>query len=371
MNPVRVFSDRAYLPPHANHIWQLFPFWGTTSREANTVQPKRFAKYMGEAPAFLEMTSLEDCDFAIFPAEYQESESPEGRALFHRFTRLAASAGKATIVFTGGDLEHSLPQFGGYEFHTSLYRSTIGQNTFAMPPAMGDVLEEDLAGSLVLLAKEPRARLGFCGFAPPVSTPVGRRMLKEVVRDFLYSTGSLSRTAVGYAPRAKAIRALRSPNVIDTDIILRGNSRFEWSCGYLLTNGDARDIAPLRRHYLDNLLRSPYSLCVRGQGNYSLRFYEALCCGRIPVFVDTDCVLPLEDVINWKEYCVWVGEKDITHIEEILADFHAQISATRFQELQRACRELWVHYLSPLSFMRRSATDWGPVGNRAPSCCAD
>lgn len=29
---------------------------------------------------------------------------------------------------------------------------------------------------------------------------------------------------------------------------------------------------------------SDYVLCTRGNGNYSIRFYEALCRGRIPVF---------------------------------------------------------------------------------------
>jgi len=353
---LRVFSDRAYLPALADHIWQLSPFWGITTREGESIQPKRLARYMKESGAILELTSLERADLAIFPAEYQVSDSNDGRNRFQRFTRLAASAGKPTIVFTGGDLEHSLPEFNGYEFHTSLYRSTAGKNTFAMPATIGDIVEEELAGSLPLLPKEPRARVGFCGFAPPGSMPPGKEMLKENLRDLLYSTGLLSATRVGYAPRARAIRALKKSKAVGTNVVLRGNGGFNWACGYLLKEREASDVTLQRWEYLENLLGSPYALCVRGRGNYSLRFYEAMCCGRIPVFVNTDCVLPFEHMVNWKDYCVWVEERDIPHIGEILADFHANISSVRFKELQLACRRLWLDYLSPESFMRQLST---------------
>jgi Exostosin family len=364
---VRVFSDRAYLPTNVDHIWQLSPFWGATGREEESIQPKRLARYIKEGQAILELTSLERAEFALFPAEYQLCDNEERRPFFHDFTRLAASAGKPTIAFTGGDLEHRLPEFNGYEFHTSLYRSTTGKNTFAMPAAIGDIIDEELAGLLPVLSKEPRPSLGFCGFAPPVCMPFGKEMLKEMVRDLLYPSGLLSVTHVGYAPRARAIRALRNSKVIDIDFVLRGNSRFMWAFGYLLKNRGVDDIAIQRREYLKNLLGSPYTLCVRGRGNYSLRFYEALCCGRIPVFVNTDCVLPFENVIKWKDYCVWVEERDIPHIGEILADFHAGISSARFIELQIACRKLWLDYLSPESFIRHLLINFqysGPRGER-------
>ena len=349
---MKIFSDRAYIPPHVDHIWQLSPFWGLTELEIKSLQPQRLSRYMRDGKAILQMTSLEEADFAVFPAEYQQCHSEDRRGFFHRFTQLAAAAGKPTIVFTGGDLEHALPEFTGYEFHTSLYRSNKAKCTFGMPPAIGDLVDEELGGSLPVLAKQPMASLGFCGSAPPFGMSLGKEMLKETLRDLLYGAGLLSRTHVGYAPRAKAIRVLRRTKAIKTSILIRGNSRFTWAFGYLLKDNDERTLTKQRQEYLANLLGSPYTLCVRGRGNYSLRFYEALCCGRIPVLVDTDCVLPFEKQINWKDYCVWVEESDISHIGEIVSDFHARISDIEFKELQLACRRLWLDYLSPESFMR-------------------
>jgi hypothetical protein len=335
-----------------DHIWQLSPFWGLTELEKKSLQPQRLSRYMRDGKAILQMASLEEADFAVFPAEYQQCHSEERRGFFYSFTQLAAAAGKPTIVFTGGDLEHALPEFTGYEFHTSLYRSNKAKRTFAMPPAIGDLVDEELGGSLPVLPKEPMASLGFCGSAPPFGMSLGKEMLKETLRDFLYGAGLLSRTHVGYAPRAKAIRVLRNTKTIKTSILIRGQSRFTWAFGYLLKDTDESTLAEQRREYFANLLGSPYTLCVRGRGNYSLRFYEALCCGRIPVLVNTDCVLPFENQINWKDYCVWVEDSDISRIGEILSDFHARISDVEFKELQLACRKLWLDYLSPESFMR-------------------
>ena len=75
-----------------------------------------------------------------------------------------------------------------------------------------------------------------------------------------------------------------------------------------------------------------------------------LCCGRIPVFVDTDCVLPFHSEINWKEYCVWVDEKEVSRVGEIVAAFHDSLTNRQFLDLQRECRKLWEDYLSPEGF---------------------
>ena len=87
-----------------------------------------------------------------------------------------------------------------------------------------------------------------------------------------------------------------------------------------------------------------------GGGNFSLRFYEALSCGRIPVFVDTDCVLPFHDTIDWRRYGVWCDQSELPDIADKVADFHARLDARAFATLQRSCRTLWEERLSALGF---------------------
>ena len=88
----------------------------------------------------------------------------------------------------------------------------------------------------------------------------------------------------------------------------------------------------------------------RGTGNFSMRFYETLCLGRIPIFVDTDCVLPYDFSLDWKQHCVWIDRSEIPFIAEKVADFHAALSPDDFIDLQRGNRELWEERLSTEGF---------------------
>ena len=72
--------------------------------------------------------------------------------------------------------------------------------------------------------------------------------------------------------------------------------------------------------------------------------------GRIPAFVDTDCILPYHDTIDWRRYAVWVDESDLGNAARILADFHARMSPQEFRERQLECRRLWEERLTADGF---------------------
>lgn len=77
--------------------------------------------------------------------------------------------------------------------------------------------------------------------------------------------------------------------------------------------------------FYDNMLESQYVLWVRAAEDFSVRFYETLVMGRIPLYVHTDGYLPLPNAIDWKDHVVWVDYKDRHHIAEILLEFHTQL----------------------------------------------
>lgn len=107
-----------------------------------------------------------------------------------------------------------------------------------------------------------------------------------------------------------------------------------------------------REQFVRNLVESDYALCVRGAGNFSYRLYEALSCGRIPVFIDTDCVLPFEDAIDWRRLCVWVESTDIDTLDRKIVEFHDALDEAAFQQRQLECRRTWEEWRSPSGFHR-------------------
>src|SRR5690606_37188550 len=91
---------------------------------------------------------------------------------------------------------------------------------------------------------------------------------------------------------------------------------------------------------------------MRGGGNFSVRFYEALAMGRIPVFINTDSSLPFDDRIDWKKHVVWVDRKDWKRAGEKVADFHSRLSNEEFEILQVENRKLWEEKLGYGGFFK-------------------
>jgi hypothetical protein len=103
-----------------------------------------------------------------------------------------------------------------------------------------------------------------------------------------------------------------------------------------------------RENFFRNLQENIFILTPRGCGNFSYRFYEALCFGRIPVFVNTDCVLPFENLIDYKKEIVFVEENDIASLPDKIKEYCNEYDLL---ERQKRCREIWENYLNPNGFL--------------------
>ena len=77
----------------------------------------------------------------------------------------------------------------------------------------------------------------------------------------------------------------------------------------------------------------------RGDSNMAIRFYEALVFGRIPVVIDTEWVLPLEDVIDYKKFVVFVPHADIQNTDKYIREFWDKLSNEDFHTVQKRARE--------------------------------
>ena len=95
-----------------------------------------------------------------------------------------------------------------------------------------------------------------------------------------------------------------------------------------------------------------YTLCVRGTGNFSARMYETLALGRIPIFVNTDCILPFNNKIDWDKHVVWVEYNEISEITEKVLLFHNSFNEKTFTKLQKKNRMLWEKYFKFSGFFQ-------------------
>jgi len=324
---LRIYSDLSLVPPGGSHVVMLYPFWGKNPEDPADPNSGRFDRYANSGAALLELVSLDDASVAVFPTEWSESAA-HAAALF---AEAAADAGKPTVFFAGADDHLAVRHEQALVFQTSIVRSRRGPNEFAQPAWSEDFVTEHLGGRLPIRAKGALPVVGFCGLAP-ASRGVLRRFRTHPAH-----------TAI----RARALRLLRQHDGVETNVVER--KRF---LGGAIDRGrlDVAAMQRVRSEYVANMVGSDYILCSRGAGNFSYRLYETLSCGRIPIFVDTDCVLPYDFVAPWREHCVWVDESELESIGDKVADFHEGLDEGEFEELQRACRRFWEQYIEPEGF---------------------
>jgi hypothetical protein len=332
-----IFSDRSFLAsPSTPHAVILVPFWGTNPEAPGEPDAGRFDRYAELGSSFLDLSSLADCDVGVFPQNW-ESAGEQAVNTGERFVAVCRDAGKTPVIFHGADSTEPLP-VDATVFRTSLLRSQRRANEFALPAWSEDFLVRYFDGRLRPRPKRTRPVVSFCGNTSVAPSKAWTRTVRRLLGD--------SRTTRGLAgdhPRTRALRAVDRDRRIEANFLLRDGF---WAERFR----DGALLSQARYAYVQNMLESDYVLCVRGIGNFSYRLYETLCMGRIPVFVDTNCVLPLDFDIEWRDYCVWVGESNIDRIGDRVLEFHESLSDAEFEERQRVCRHLWETHISPQGF---------------------
>jgi hypothetical protein len=364
---LRIHSDRSYLPDGVPHAAILEPFWGPAGRDADT--RASFRRWRETGASVLELTSLEEADVAVLPydwtyATWENADFyPESRDNALRFAEAAARAGKPVAVFYETDMKLDIP-FEHVLFCTDLDASDRAPHEFALPGWSEDLLAKYRGGKVAVREKGSRPTVGFCGYAPPLGMPLGKAKAKEAVRYVLGRTRVLRFWPAGPEPslriralrqpgpavRVRALRALARSEDVETNFLIR-SEKTNARGGRWKRPPVGVDVEPDSQvEYLENTLESDYVLCSRGFGNFSYRLYETLASGRIPVLVDTACVLPLDFAIDWDRYCVRVPEAEVRHIGARVAEFHAGLTPEGFRDLEIACRRLWEERLSPEGF---------------------
>ena len=237
-----------------------------------------------------------------------------------RYIQKANAAGKQVWTWMSGDFGVKLNLDANYlVFRHSGHRSKLPENHIGMPTFINDPLEKYFQTTEVqypVYSSQPM--VGFCGQADANFT----KTVKEIdIRIRHHVKYSINKTKNSPQPiqstsklRADILHKIEKTKGILTNFIKRKKYR----AGVQADKSQHKTTL----EFYNNILQSQYTLCVRGGGNFSVRFYETLAMGRIPVFFNTDCLLPLTDQIEWKKHCVWVQTSEKNKIANKIIDFH-------------------------------------------------
>ncbi|EAZ82407.1 exostosin domain-containing protein [Algoriphagus machipongonensis] len=293
-------------------------------------------------PFFRKVEEAQDADWLLMPVFITSLTSPKGQELIKEFVNLGKKCQKPVGVFSNSDYLTDPGSKDVWIFSPGTYRSI--QNLVELPAVIPfDPVEKWFKGDWRPLDKSKSNSLGFCGQATlhPLKALKDYLKLSQVRKEidrgispFLYVPFFLP-----VWERGRLLKNLSKHKSLKTDFVLRQKYRG----GY----GSEEHAIKTEREFFENIEKNLFTLCLRGSGNYSVRFYQTLAMGRIPVLIDTDSNLPYEDVIPYQDLIVKVPYSERTEVGSAIQKFLEGKSDEDLQKIQSKCRQVWKDAFQP------------------------
>lgn len=326
---LKIYTDQLFLTPENRRC--VFPLLFDLCYTKNHRLLERFEL----------MTQMEEAEVVIVPLDISEYFQKKQQKLLFDYIDKAIALHKKVWVYTAGDYGLTLNK-SVYTFRLSGFNSKFDANTFILPSFIEDPYAT-IQNQFQPISKEALPKIGFVGHASNSWT----KWVKEVLVFLLHNYKRLNKVLFtdyqDFYPssikRYKYLSLLQKNNQIETDFVFRNQ--------YRAGVKTAQDKQKTTRDFFKNIATNPYTFCLRGAGNYSVRFYETLAMGRIPFVIDTDFRLPLEGIVDWEEHCILASD---TNICEALIAFHQKTSSEDFEKMQVNNRNLWLQLLNRESY---------------------
>ncbi len=284
----------------------------------------------------------DDCDVLVLPLSIDYLLETKEQSIIHYFKNESKRLNKPLWVFAGGDEPLSLVESNLFVFKVVDFKSKKDKNTIVMPVFIKDPYQHIFNIQIDYLAKTAQPIVGYVGHAKGGFIKYLKYIIVFFKHNFDIFTRKYYSNYADFFPsshkRIKILNILKSSQLVATNFIFRDKYR-----------AGAKSVEDRYRttlEFFENIRQSHYTFCMRGGGNFSVRLYETLAMGRIPIQIDTDCSLPLDTIIDWKEHCVFVPYNEAVNIVPMLLDFHSQYNEENFINLQKKNRIFWEDFLT-------------------------
>ena len=283
----------------ANDIFLLIPYFNKDgyfklSEKLGETNHSNYNKlYYSKDIFYQQSKNIEECDYSVLPFKY----SPHDNRVSSICEEAKKHNKKVLAFFTDDNSStFSIPE-NLILFRTSLNKSQKQNNERVMPYLKVD---------------------NFYGFTD-------------------YHDNSISFCGQDHCDRQRILEKIKKTNIKTNFIIRKEFFANEICCR-----------VRVRKEFYKNLSESRYAFCMRGSGNFSIRFYEALCFGRIPIFINTDNELPFSKTIDWSKHIIEISENDIDRLPDIIKNDNRSMIDNR---------KLWEEYFSPHGYAKNLNQD--------------
>lgn len=274
------------------------------------------------------------CDFILIP--HSIFRVNKNKEYVDGFIKISKDFSKKIIIFAIGDSTEVIDIPNSIILRTSQYKSLKKDNEIIVPAYATDLSYEK---PIEFRKKSDKSVIGFCGWANVNGLSA---KFSFFIKNHFRLSGAFKQ---GIYFRIKAINILNKSKSVLPNFIIRSS----YSASEKTIELDA---VKAREEYRRNMIESDFILAPKGDGNFSVRFYEALSLGRVPILIDTDCPMPMEDKIDYSKFVLKVDHKDINKIDKIVADFYSNLSDDEWANMQREAKRAFDQYLRIDVFLR-------------------
>ena len=254
-----------------------------------------------------ELTTFENSDFLISCKFHLD----DNLKIIQNNLSYYESTMKKVIIFLISDFtDNFYIPYNVLLFRTSIYKSQKKFNEFLLP-----YVWEEINRPFTILNKTKLPIIGFCG---KVSNH-----------------------------RKKLIEKLQNTSNLTTNFNIKKDF---WG-------GDPHN-KDLINQFCDNVIKSHFTVCNRGNGNFSMRFYQTLSAGRIPILVDTDLILPFDNIINWNEIII-IGKNE----EEVINKLFELWEKKNIEKTQEKCKYTYDTFFDKRFFLKNLFDGFNNINN--------
>lgn len=309
---------------------RLLPILGGGATHSTLFQGIPSQEYEG---IFQVVNSSTEADIMLFPHNYKSARA-ENADYVKKIVQESLLAKKKLMIIAYGDSTDEIDLSNVIILRSSKYRSQMRPYEIMMPAYVEDIGRVHHEP----LSKSAKPKVGFVGKA-------GFANSKELFKYLIKTLCNRGAEKPGEWFRRSAIHQLQKSVDIDLRTIIRK-----------MYSGSQKtiEISPeeARRTYIENMQNTHFTLAPRGYGNFSMRFYETLAMGRIPVLIDTDMRLPLEDRIPYDKFIVRVPCDKMKLLSRYVLDFYNRHDEESWINAQKQARQYFENYLYMPAFLR-------------------
>lgn len=290
--------------------------------------------------------SIENCDYVVFPKNYNLWYLKKLKEL----CSIAKIYNKKVVVFYMSDVENKLPYIDNLIVFRSSITTKNPSNEYPMPWFPEDLMKYcDKSYQNISITKPSVWYVWYYGYYN-LKTKIKYYIHKIAMYIFRFRTinyliyiffnyiyrnenfyNSLSVIWTWWVCRKDTIDILKKEKNIKFNFIKREKGL--WI--YEKKNN--------RKEYIDNMIKSDFPLVIRWFWNFSFRLSEVMSLWKIPLFIDTDCKLPFNYEVDYKELFIRVPYKDINKIYEYM-DIYINKNENKIIEIQKKIREIYEKY---------------------------